>query len=132
VCVPQCDRTSPQGPVADGEHRNGQDRAEEAKEVGGRVAEGAKEVGATVKEGAKEVASDVGARKQTVDVKAGLMAAKGIDASHIDVDTDADTKTVTLKGTVPTAAPTTNNLRPITRRRIAGGVCRTVQGLAGR
>jgi osmotically-inducible protein OsmY len=77
---------------------------QEAKEVGGKVAEGAKAVGATVKEGAKEVASDVGARKQTVDVKAGLMAAKGIDASHIDVDTDANTKTVTLTGTVPTAA----------------------------
>ena len=35
------------------------------------------------------------------------MAAKGIDASHIDVSTDADTKTVTLKGTVPTAAQKT-------------------------
>ena len=105
---------------------------QEAKEVGGKVAEGAKAVGATVKEGAKEVASDVGARKQTLDVKVALMAAKGIDASHIDVDTDADTKTVTLKGTVPTAAPTTINLRPITRRRILGRVCRTVRGVAGR
>jgi osmotically-inducible protein OsmY len=32
------------------------------------------------------------------------MADKGIDASHIDVDTDAGTRTVSLKGTVPTAA----------------------------
>ena len=32
------------------------------------------------------------------------MLDKSIDASHIDVDTDADTRTVTLKGTVPTAA----------------------------
>ena len=32
------------------------------------------------------------------------MVDKSIDAPHIDVDTDADTKTVTLKGTVPTAA----------------------------
>ena len=32
------------------------------------------------------------------------MLDKSIDASHIDVDTDANTKTVTLKGTVPTAA----------------------------
>jgi len=77
---------------------------EKAKEVGGEVAEGAKAVGETIKEGAKEVGSQVGAKKQTVDVKAALMVDKSIDASHIDVDTDADTKTVTLKGTVPTAA----------------------------
>jgi osmotically-inducible protein OsmY len=32
------------------------------------------------------------------------MADQSIDASHIDVDTDANTKTVTLSGTVPTAA----------------------------
>ena len=74
-----------------------------AKEVGGTVADGAKEVASAVKDGAKEVAADVGAGKQTVDIKAALMAAKGIDASHIDVTTDASTKTVTLTGTVPTA-----------------------------
>jgi len=77
---------------------------EKAKEVGDKVAEGAKDVGEKIKEGAKEVGSEVGAKKQTVDVKAALMVDKSIDASHIDVDTDADTKTVTLKGTVPTAA----------------------------
>jgi len=66
---------------------------EKAKEVGGEVAEAAKDVGQTIKEGA-----------QTVDVKAALMVDRSIDASHIDVDTDADTKTVSLKGTVPTAA----------------------------
>jgi hyperosmotically inducible protein len=77
---------------------------EKAKEVGSKVAEGAKSVGEKIKEGAKEVGSEVGAKKQTVDVKGALMLDKSIDASHIDVDTDADTKTVTLKGTVPTAA----------------------------
>ena len=77
---------------------------EKAKEVGGEVAEAAKDVGQKIKEGAKEVGSEVGARKQTVDVKAALMVDRSIDASHIDVDTDADTRTVTLKGTVPTAA----------------------------
>jgi len=76
---------------------------ESAKEVGGRVAEGAKAVGEQIKEGAKEVGSEVAAKKQTVDVEAALMVDKSIDASHIDVDTDAATKTVTLKGTVPTA-----------------------------
>ena len=77
---------------------------EKAEEVGGRIAEGAKVVGEDIKEGAKEVGSDVGAKMQTVDVKAALMVDSSIDASHIDVNTDADTKTVTLKGTVPTAA----------------------------
>ena len=77
---------------------------EKAKEVGGEVAEAAKDVGEKTKEVAKEVGSEVGAKTQTVDVKAALMVDKSIDASHIDVDTDADTKTVTLKGTVPTNA----------------------------
>jgi osmotically-inducible protein OsmY len=77
---------------------------EKAKEIGGKVAEGTKSVGEKIKEGAKEVGSEVGAKKQTVDVKGALLLDKSIDASHIDVDTDADAKTVTLKGTVPTAA----------------------------
>jgi osmotically-inducible protein OsmY len=38
-----------------------------------------------------------------MDVKAALMADKGIDASHINVDTDIKTQTVILKGSVPTA-----------------------------
>ena len=77
---------------------------EKAEDVGDKVAEGAKAVGEEIKEGAKEVGAEIGAGKQTVDVKAALMVDQRIDASHIDVDTDAGTKTVTLKGTVPTAA----------------------------
>ena len=76
---------------------------QEAKEAGSKIGQAAKEVGATVKQGARDVASDAGAGKQTVAVKTALVAAKGIDATHIDVDTDAGAKTVTLKGTVPTA-----------------------------
>jgi predicted small secreted protein len=79
----------------------------DAKEAGSTIGQEAKEVAGAIKDGAKEVASDVGAGKQTVDIKAALMAAKGIDASHIDVDTDANTRTVTLKGTVPTASQRT-------------------------
>jgi hyperosmotically inducible protein len=75
--------------------------ADQAKETGDKIGEGAKDVGQAIKEGAKEVASEVDAKKQTVDVKAALMADSSIDASHIDVDTDASTKTVTLKGSVP-------------------------------
>ena len=88
------------GESQDAAHKSG----EKAKEVGEQIAEDAKDIGEKVKEGAKEVGSEVGATKQAVDVKAALMVDKSIDASHVDVETDAGTRTVTLKGTVPTAA----------------------------
>jgi len=42
--------------------------------------------------------------KQTADVKAALTVDTRVDASNINVDTNGDTKTVTLNGTVPTEA----------------------------
>ena len=90
--------------IKEGSQETAREIGEKAEEVGGKVAEGAEGVGEKIKEGAKEVGSEVGAKKQTVDVKATLMMDKSIDASHINVDTDANTKTVTLKGSVPTAA----------------------------
>lgn len=77
---------------------------ETAKEVGSEVAEVAKDVGEKVKDAAKVVSADGAATKQTLDVKAALMVDNSIDASHVDVDTDAATRTVTLRGSVPTAA----------------------------
>jgi hypothetical protein len=62
------------------------------------------EVASDVKEAAKDVGGVLDAGKQTVDVKAALMADASIDASNIDVDTDEKTKTVHLKGSVPTSA----------------------------
>jgi osmotically-inducible protein OsmY len=44
---------------------------------------------------------------ETMDVKAALMADSRVDASGINVDTDHQTKTVVLKGRVPTAAQKT-------------------------
>jgi osmotically-inducible protein OsmY len=90
------------GQVAEGAKAVAEDIKQGAKDVGKDVKEGAKDVAKDVKEGAKAVASEAGAEKHTVDVKAALMLDKGVDASHIDVDTDANSKTVTLKGTVPT------------------------------
>jgi hypothetical protein len=43
-----------------------------------------------------------GAAAELADVKLALATAEGLDASAINVDTDHNTKTVTLKGTVPT------------------------------
>jgi osmotically-inducible protein OsmY len=77
--------------------------AEESKDVAQKVTDGAQEVGTKVKEGAQEVVSEIDATKQLVDVKAALMADTTIDASHINVDTDADSKTVTLRGSVATS-----------------------------
>ncbi len=39
----------------------------------------------------------------TVDVKSALIADGRVDASNINVDTSSSTKTVVLKGSVPTA-----------------------------
>ena len=78
--------------------------SDQAEKAGDKIGDAAKDAGQAIKEGAKAIGSEIDAKKQTVDVKTALMADKGIDASHIDVDTNADTKTVTLKGTVPSAA----------------------------
>ena len=64
----------------------------------------AKEVGQKVKEGAHKTGEVLDATKQHLDVKAALLADKTVDASHIDVDVNKDTRILYLRGTVPTAA----------------------------
>ncbi len=46
----------------------------------------------------------IDAAAQTADVKTALIADKTVDASHINVDTHISSKTVVLKGHVPTDA----------------------------
>ena len=58
--------------------------------------------GARAGEAARDAGSRAGAAVETADVKLALATAEGLDASGINVDTDHNTKTVTLKGTVPT------------------------------
>jgi hypothetical protein len=53
-------------------------------------------------EAARDAGSPVGAAAETADVKLALSTAEGVDATGINVDTNHETKTVTLKGTVPT------------------------------
>jgi osmotically-inducible protein OsmY len=50
------------------------------------------------------VGASADAAKETADIKTALMAADDIPSMSIDVDTNAATKTVTLSGTVSTAA----------------------------
>ena len=86
-------------------------RAEEAARATGAAVESAAGDAARNAESVGEATadavrtSDIGGAAQaaieTVDVKAALMADKRVDASEINVDTDHKTKTVTLKGYVP-------------------------------
>jgi osmotically-inducible protein OsmY len=93
----------------------GREAGQKAEEVGrdakgtaGNAAEATKDATANATEATKEAANSMGAKidaaQQTMDVKTALMADKTVDASGIDVDSSADTKTVTLKGHVKTAA----------------------------
>src|SRR5262245_35818187 len=56
-----------------------------------------------VKQDTEKAAEKTAAGANTVDVKAALIADGRVDASNINVDTNSSTKTVVLKGTVPTA-----------------------------
>jgi osmotically-inducible protein OsmY len=56
-----------------------------------------------VKQDTEKIAEKTGAAANTVDVKSALIADGRVDASNINVDTSASTKTVVLKGTVPNA-----------------------------
>ena len=62
------------------------------------------ETAAKAKETAVKTGAAVGAALETAEIKTALMADKTIDATSINVDTYADTKTVVLRGSVPTAA----------------------------
>ena len=55
------------------------------------------------KQDTEKIVEKTSAGVETMDVKSALIADGRVDASNINVDTSADTKTVVLKGTVPTA-----------------------------
>jgi osmotically-inducible protein OsmY len=63
----------------------------------------AREAAAETKEAARDASGAVKAAVETIDVKTALMADRTVDASHINVDTFHETKTVVLKGSVKTA-----------------------------
>ena len=70
----------------------------------GNTADGAREDTKNAAEAASEAASTAGASMdeaaETADVKMALMADNTVDASEVNVDTNRDTKTVTLNGSV--------------------------------
>ena len=73
------------------------DRAED------KAAPAAREAVADTKEAARETGDALKGAMETIDVKSALMADRTVDASHINVDTMHETKTVVLKGSVKTA-----------------------------
>jgi predicted small secreted protein len=93
----------------------GRDAGAAVKEAGRDMGNAAEKAGDAVAGAAKDAGANVHAAKQTLDVKTALMADASVDASRIDVDTDDNTKTVTLKGSVPNAA------QKATAERIAKG-----------
>lgn len=83
-------------PAIDKAQAAGHEAAVETKEA-------AREAGAATKEVAREAGSAAAAAIETIDVKSALMADRTVDASHINVDTLHETKTVVLKGSVKSA-----------------------------
>jgi hyperosmotically inducible protein len=73
------------------------DKAEDKAATEGR------EATAETKEAARDATGALKAAVETIDVKSALMADRTVDASHINVDTFHETKTVLLKGSVKTA-----------------------------
>lgn len=68
-----------------------------AERTGDRVAQGTKDA-------TRSVGATLDAAAQTMQIKTALIDADNLDAGDIDVDTNASTKTVTLRGRVATAS----------------------------
>ena len=80
------------------------DKAEDKVDAAADRAEpAAREAAAESKEAARDAGGAIKAAVETIDVKSALMADRTVDASHINVDTFHETKTVVLKGSVKTA-----------------------------
>jgi osmotically-inducible protein OsmY len=80
------------------------DAAANLREAGSAAAEATETAAGKVEAAVKEGSAAAGAALETVDVKAALVADTAIDASRIDVDTDAAKKVVVLRGSVPNAS----------------------------
>jgi osmotically-inducible protein OsmY len=84
--------------TAAGFKRDTEDNSKKAAVQAGKAAEKASEATAVA---AKQAAEAAEAGAQTVNVKTALLADTRVAAKGIDVDTDLATRTVTLKGHVP-------------------------------
>lgn len=74
-----------------------------AEDTGDFAKDAAKSAGDVVKDSAENAVGAADALVQNVDVRAALIGDKRVDSSHIAVDADTLAKSITLKGSVPTA-----------------------------
>lgn len=93
--------------TAAGVEKDAEQNADKAAAATAEAKADAKEATADASAATKEAAASTGgavaAAIETIDVKSALMADRTVDASHINVDTIHETKTVVLKGSVKTA-----------------------------
>lgn len=75
----------------------------DADNAGDKVAAATDKAADATADAAGSAGSSMGAAMETADVKSALIADTRISAGNINVDTNKDTKTVTLNGSVPTA-----------------------------
>ena len=83
--------------------RNADKAAAATAEARAATKEATRDASAATRDAAANVGGAVAAAVETIDVKSALMADRTVDASHINVDTFHETKTVVLKGSVKTA-----------------------------
>lgn len=76
---------------------------QEAREAGNAAERAGDRVVQETKDVTRSVGATLDAAAQTMQIKTALIDADNLDANDINVDTDGATKTVTLKGHVPTA-----------------------------
>jgi osmotically-inducible protein OsmY len=77
---------------------------QEAREAGQSMERAGDRAAQETRDATNSVGATLDAAAQTMQIKTALIDADNLDANNIDVDTNAASKTVTLKGHVPTAA----------------------------
>ena len=77
---------------------------QESREAGNAAERAGDRVAHETKDATRSVGASLDAAAQTMQIKTALIDADDLDAGAIDVDTNGATKTVTLKGHVPSAA----------------------------
>jgi osmotically-inducible protein OsmY len=77
---------------------------QEAREAGNAAERTGDRVAQEAKDATRSVGATLDAAAQTMQIKTALIDADNLDANNIDVDTNASTKTVTLRGHVATAS----------------------------
>jgi len=109
----------------------GRDVKDAAEDAADKVKDAAEDAAEKAKEAADSLGPKVEAARQLADVKMALMADPSVDASGINVDADEATRTIRLKGTVPTTAQKTAAER-IARRKAEGWNVRNMLTVAAR